>query len=387
MSEQDFKSIFLQGEDSLKEFKREEVHNESLAKVAVAFSNFEGGDIWVGVEDDGSISGVSQPKLEEKIVQICRNNISPSILPKIQSHTIEGKKVLQVTIEKGSSKPYKTQGKYFIRAGSLSVEPTNEELVRLFQEGELFHFEVKSIYGTSLDDIDRVKLDVYLREHRQLEFDENELHQLLQNLKIMDGQGNLTIVGLLFFGKNPAKYLPQSGIDMALFEGNDKTSEILDRKTMAEDVPSNIRAAMNFVKFNSRIQYYFPSEELQRIEVADYEPFAVRELLANAFQHRDWTIFGQQITLYMFKDRLELFSPGRLPNTMNLANALSGISYRRNPITAQILRDFDITEHVGRGLNKVMQFYKKKNYKLPEFEAGLHHFKVTLYKANPIQVE
>ncbi len=347
MSSENLKQIFALGESSVVELKREDVHTDSLAKVIVAFSNFEGGDIWVGVEDNGMVSGITHPRLEEKIVQICRNNISPPVIPNIQLHIVEGKKILQVGIPKGTAKPYRTQDKFYIRAGSLSVEPTNEELVRLFQEGEQFHFEVKTVFGTSINDIDRIKLNVYLQEYRKIEYNEEELPTLLQNLKILDEEYRLTIVGLIFFGKNIPHYLPQAGIDLALFGGEDKTSDILDRKTVTEDIPFNIQAAINFVKFNSRVQYYFPKDSIQRKEVADYEAFVVRELIANACQHRDWTIYGQQIRVYMFSDRMEVFSPGRLPNTMNLSNALSGVSYYRNPIHAQLLRDFDITERTG----------------------------------------
>ncbi len=387
MTPEDLKQIFSLGESSLVELKREDVHTDSLAKVIVAFSNFEGGDIWIGVEDDGTVSGVTQPKLEEKIVQVCRNNISPPVIPNIQLHIVDGKKIFQVGIPKGTAKPYRTQGKFYIRAGSLSVEPTNEELARLFQEGENFHFEVKTVFGTSINDIDQVKLNVYLQAYRKIEFTETELPTLLQSLKILDEEHRLTVVGLLFFGKNASQHLTQAGIYLALFDGEDKTSDILDRKTVTNDIPFNIQAATDFVKFNSRVQYYFPKDSIQRKEVADYEAFAVRELIANAFQHRDWTIFGQQIRVYMFSNRMEIFSPGRLPNTMNLSNALSGVSYYRNPIHAQLLRDFEITERTGRGLNKIMKFYREHKYRQPEFEADPNFFKVTIFKTNPVTIE
>lgn len=386
MTEQELKQIFSLGESSFVEFKREDAHTDSLAKVIVAYSNFEGGDIWIGVEDDGTVSGISQPKLEEKIVQICRQNVSPPLIPAINIHTVDGKKVMQVRIEKGKSKPYKTQGKFFIRAGSLSIEPTNEELMRLFQEGELLHFETKSVYGSSIQDLDRIKLDVYLREYRKIAFQEDELPQLLQNLRFVDEEYRLTVVGMLFFGKNPTRRLPQAGIDLALFDGEDKTADVLDRKTAIDDVPSNINAALNFVKYNSRLQYYFPKGAAQRLEMPDYDPFVVRELIANASQHRDWTIFGQQITVYMFSNRMEIFSPGKLPNTMSLKSALSGVSYSRNPIHTQLLRDFDFIEKTGRGLNRIMKYYSSNSLKEPEFEADPHYFKVTLFKANPLNI-
>lgn len=383
MTEVELKQNFLLGEDSVREFKREDVHNDSVAKVVVAFANFEGGEIWLGVEDDGSVSGITQSKIEERILQICRNNVSPPIIPKILFHLVEGKKVAQVSIPKGTAKPYKTQGRLYIRAGSLSVEPTNEELLRLFQESEQLHFETTSVYGSTIHDLDLLKFRIYCQDFRKAEVSDEETSQSLYNFEMTDEKGQCTVAGLLLFGKNIPAYLPQAGIQLALFKGLDNTGDILDSKTLAQPVEDCIRLSEQFVKFNSNTRSYFPKDTIYRKDVEDYPEFAVRELLANAFAHRDWTIYGQQIRLFMFDDRLEVFSPGKLPNTLNLQRALHGISYYRNPVIAQILRDYNLIEKFGRGLHKIVQYYRKNNLKAPEFEAAPHHFKVTLYKSNP----
>ena len=107
--------LIRNGENSLVEFKNEKFHPGSLAKVVVAFANMYGGDVLIGVEDDGCISGVSDKAIEEKIVTICRNNITPPIIPIITSARIEDKKIYQVTVNKGEYKPYrvKTTNKFY----------------------------------------------------------------------------------------------------------------------------------------------------------------------------------------------------------------------------------------------------------------------------------
>ncbi len=387
MSEKELKELFSLGENSIIEFKREDVHNDSLGKVIVAFANFEGGDIWIGVEDDGSISGVNIPKLDEKIVHICRNNISPPIIPNIQTYKIENKQIIRVGIDKGKSKPYKTRGKYYIRAGSVAVEPTSEELIRLFQESGLLHFEAKTAYGTSIEDIDLLKFKIYCEKYRKADIEDEELSQLLYNFEMMDEEGQCTIAGLLLFGKNIRRHLPQAGVQLAHFSGKDKTGDILDSKEVITFIDENIRLAEQFVKFNSTTRSYFPKGTIRRKDVEDYPGFAVRELIANAFAHRDWTIFGQQIRVFLYENRLEIFSPGKLPNTLILQRALNGVSYFRNPIIAQLLKDYEITEKFGRGLNKIIRYYKRNNLKAPEFEATPHYFNVTLFKSNPISIE
>ena len=376
MDEAALKQIFSLGENSVVEFKREDVHTGSLAKVITAFSNFEGGDIWIGVEDDGSISGVTQPKLEEKVVQVCRNNISPPLIPKIQAHRIEGKKILQVTIEKGKTKPFKTEGRFYIRAGSLSVEPTTEELVRLLQ-GELLHYETKSIPGTSIQDLDLLKFRIYCKDFRKVEVTDEELPLLLYNFEMMDDEGQCTVAGILLFGKNIARYFPQAGLQLARFKGPDQTGDILDSKEVLAPLDECVQAAEQFVKFNSQTRSYFPAGTIYRKNVEDYPEFAIRELTANALIHRDWTIFGQKIRVFLFDDRLEVFSPGKLPNTLTLQRALSGMSYYRNPVLAQMMKDFNITEKFGRGLQKIVQYYRNNQLRGPLFEADPLFFKVT----------
>ena len=98
--------------------------------------------------------------------------------------------------------------------------------------------------------------------------------------------------------------------------------------------------------------------------------------------HRDWSIFGQKIRLNLFVDRLEVFSPGSIPNTLNLKRALAGISYYRNPLIAQMLKDYNLAEKVGRGLLKITKFYDSHHLKPPVFDATDAYFNVILYNAN-----
>jgi ATP-dependent DNA helicase RecG len=370
------------GEDSLVEFKSEKFNNDSLAKEIVAFSNLQGGSIYIGIEDDCTVSGVSIKGIEEKIVNICRNNVVPSIIPQITVHNILGKKVLKIVLEPGKVKPYKVRSsnKYYIRAGSVSIEPTNEELLRLFQNGEQFHFEVSPLISTSVKNIDSVSFKHYCENYRGIEPDAGDIEKLLYNWQLIDENKVSTVVGLLFFGKKIQKYLPQSGIDLIFYNGKDITADIIDFKAIEGGIPELVEAAISFVKLNSRVRAEFNSDQTIRTEKYDFDPFAVRELIANAFMHRDWSIFGQKIKMTLFEDRLETFSPGGFPNTLNLTRALNGISYYRNPIISQLLKDYGYSDKAGRGLQKIVKFYDMREGKKPKFEVDVNYIKVTLYK-------
>ncbi len=380
----DIYQILNNGENSRTEFKSGDFHNDSLAKEIAAFSNMSGGEIFIGVSDSGEIEGVEDKQVEERVINICRNNIIPPVIPEIEFIHLQGKKILHIVVEKGKFKPFKVKSsnKYYIRAGSVSIEPTNEELIRLLQDGSHFHFEASRLPGTSIDNIDLLKFRIYCKDFRQTEWEEEtDFRQLLYNFQIIDENGCMTAAGALFFGNNTARFLPQSGIDMICFGGMDSTADMTDYKSIDGNIPELIEAAEQFVRFNSRIKAVFNHDETRRSDRHDYEPFVIRELITNAFMHRDWSIFGQKIRINLFQNRAEVFSPGKIPNTLNLIRAVSGISYYRNPVIAQMMKDYKFAEKAGKGLQKIMKFYHRNNLKSPDFDIDGEYFKVILYKS------
>ncbi len=341
MTEIEFSNILNIGEHSLIEFKSAKVHNDSLAKEIVAFANTEGGSIFIGVEDDGQISGIFENKVEEKLINICRNNIQPSIVPVIEKYIFQDKLIYIVKIEKGKSKPYKvgTTNKFFIRAGSVSIEPTTEELVRLFQDGEIYHFEVKPIPGTSEKDLNLHLFYDYCKNYRNFSIEDEDSISLLKNLQFLNEDGFVSIAGLLCFGKNPTKFLPQAGIALHSFRGSDVTDDVVENRELEGTIPFLIDSAINFIASYSSTSSRVPEDGGVRIDIPDYDHLIMKEIIVNAFQHRDWSIFGQKIRLRIFQDRIEVFSPGKIPNTLNLQNILYGNSFYRNPLLSQIIRD------------------------------------------------
>ena len=377
-------SLIESGESSRTEFKSGAFHNDSLAKEIVAFANMRGGQILVGVEDDGSLSGIAEPsRMIERIIHISRNNILPPLIPDLVVVRCGDRNILVVTVEKGPAKPYKVKSsnRYYIRAGTSAIEPTQEELVRLLQDGAQFHFEASALPASGLDDIDLLKVRMYCREYRKIECEEEEIPQICYNLQIVDERQRMTVVGNLLFGRQPARLLPQAGLELNAFDGTDVITPLIDSATILDTLPECIQAGEAFVRRNSHVRPVFNADETRRRDIPDYEPFVVRELLANAFAHRDWSIFGQRIRLHLFADRLECFSPGRLPNTLNLTRALAGVSYYRNPLIAQMLKDYGLVDKLGRGLQKIMRHYATAGLPSPEFDQSGEFFTVTVKKS------
>jgi ATP-dependent DNA helicase RecG len=351
-------SSLRMGENSVLEFKTESVRAESIAKEIVAFANTDGGTLLIGVADDGTVQGVSDRKVEQRIVQICRNTVQPSLIPKFEFLEIEGAMVLSVDIPKGPNRPYKvkTNGKFYIRAGSSSVEPTNEELVRLFQNGDLVHFEIKPVHGAGIADLNRSYLEEYLTAYRAIDdptVSEEEFRQVLYNLHLLErSNGDVvpTIAGMVLFGKNPVRYLPQTGVKAACFDGEDEAAELIEMKEFNGAVRDVLEGLLRFAERNSRTGVRFDAGEVHRTDIEQYPSAIVRELIANAIAHRDYAIWGAAVRLFVFRGRLEIRSPGSLPDTLTVERMKAGVSYHRNPIIMQTLKDYGFVEKIGRGI-------------------------------------
>lgn len=375
------KELILMGESSTIEFKTENAHNDSIAKEVVAFANFLGGKVLVGVGDDGRVLGVSDRKIEQRIVQICRNNITPSLIPQVEFAEVEGETILVVGIPKGSNKPYKvrTTGKFYIRAGSSSIEPTNEELVRLFQNGELIHYEIKPVHGASVNDLNRGYLNQYLREFRRIDesFEaEEEFLQVLHNLNLLsriNGEYAPTIAGMILFGNDPEKYLSQSIAQAVCFKGKNESNDIIEMKEFSGSITEIMNGLLRFADRNSRTKVEF-QDGIKRKDLEQYPAAIVRELIANAIAHRDYSVWGAYNRLYIFADRLEMRSPGRLPNTMTIEGIKMGVSYHRNPIIMQTLKDYGYVEKIGRGIircNRKLRDLKRRELEIMDLGAEI----------------
>ncbi|HYW77223.1 MAG TPA: RNA-binding domain-containing protein, partial [Gammaproteobacteria bacterium] len=203
--------IIANGENSGVEFKRDDLQNHALAKELVAFSNLEGGMALLGVEDDGSIAGLTRDNLEEWVMTVCRDKIRPAIIPffEVIRDAQPGKNVAIVRVERGfdvHSLWHNNRNTYYIRVGSQTREPTPQELSRLFQQRGTFRADLRPVSGATLKDLDRRRLKDYFGRIRQQDVpedrDEAGWQALLINTEIMIEEG-VSLSGMLLFGKSP----------------------------------------------------------------------------------------------------------------------------------------------------------------------------------------
>jgi ATP-dependent DNA helicase RecG len=392
----DLLEIIRNGENSGVEFKRDTVQNHDLAKELVAFSNFEGGIVLLGVEDDGNVAGLTRPNIEEWVMTTCRDKIRPAIIPffEIIKDIEPGKNIAIVRVSRGLyvySLWHNNRNTYFIRVGTQSREPTPEEMSRLFQRRGGFRAELRPISGATLADLDRRRLRDYFGRVRQQETPATEegWTTLLLNTEIMVEDG-VTAAGILLFGTNPNRLLPQAGIDAVAFPGTEKDYAARERGTIrgpmtplcgADGVIIEnglIEQALEFIRRNTPVTAVL-EEGARRIERRTYPDDALREAIVNAVIHRDYLLVSTDIELAIYADRLEIISPGRLPNAITVARMRTGCRAARNQLLKDIMRDYGYLEHMGMGVpRKIIRGMKEHNGTDPELIEEAENFTVRL---------
>jgi len=404
MNKTELLEIIRNGENSGTEFKRDDVRPESLAKEITALANLEGGHILLGVEDDGTVTGLTRSDIEEWVMNVCSDNIQPPIIPYFEVVLWEDdKKIAVITIPEDSpDKPYKArQGSRwvtFVRIGSTSREATREQEQRLYQASGVLRYDIRPVSGSFLEDLDINRLINYFRDIRGQDCPEQEeieqWEALLINTEIMvesRGKAISTVGGILLFGKNPNRYLPQAGISAVAYRGKEKDYEAVERETIRgpivakfigqEDIVDTglVERAIEFVRRNTGSSAYLA--EGRRIDKPNYPKEVIRETIVNAIVHRDYTISGTDVELSIYSDHLEVISPGRLPNTVTVERMKAGCRVTRNELIKEILRDYHYVEATGLGVpRKIIAGMLKHNGTEPDLIEEEYSFMVRLWR-------
>lgn len=398
--------VIANGENSGVEFKRDDIRTEQLAKEVVAMVNFQGGKLLLGVEDDGNITGIQRENLEEWVMHVMQDKIHPMILPYYEEVKFDdGKSVAVISFPQGISKPYVVldRGKedIYIRAGSTSRLASKEQKMRLFEFGGMLHTEVMPVPRTDISCLDEARLTNYIRDilrDPEVPKTADELQTRLLGLSFLTEASEgicCTIAGLVLFGKNPRRYLKQSGLRVMVFDGVDKEYQakfdtIFDGPMVGRwDINNGVKQLVDggIIEGFMTAMKPFISQESEAIdqnlrrETKWFFPLeAIREILINALAHRDWTRFID-IEVASYADRFEVISPGTLPNLMTIEKMMAGQRSPRNAIIIEVLRDYGYVDSRGMGVRtKIIPLTKALTGKDPEFVMTDDYLKTTLYR-------
>ena len=454
MTKTELLELLAAGENSGVEFKTDSIENRALAKELVALANLQGGHVLLGVDDDGSVRGLSRTdaptaadggetgrrsyrRLEEWVMQSCRDKIRPEIIPyfEVLRDVVPGHDVAVVSIDRGWSVHHVWHNQhrsYYVRVGSLSREASPEELARLFQQRGTIRPELRPVSGTSIAALDRRRLNDYFDRvrgqevpaanpsddwRRQVEewargedarhwrslFEDREREwratrateweRLLVNTEFLHDEDPhpATVAGLLLFGVNPGQFLPQAKIDAAAYFGPEKGYDARERTTLRGPIvplvgtdggllePGLVDQAVEFVRRN--IETVRLQDGVRREGRWDYPPEAVREVIVNAVVHRDYLLSGTDIELSVYSDRLEVVSPGRLPNGITPERMRAGCRSARNELLKDVMRDYGYLEHMGMGVSrKIVRGMREHNGTEPDLVEDGERFTVRLWK-------
>jgi ATP-dependent DNA helicase RecG len=372
------------GEDSRNEFKSCRgggPHADAITAAIVAFANSGGGRLWLGVEDDGTVSGTGgrdeADRLLQKLDNVCQNGVVPPIACSHVKVEHDGK-LLIVTDVPGyaPSRPYRTSGgRYFVRGGASRRDASPDEVRRLVLSA-VVQAQVPDempVRGTSVADLDDTTFTAY---HRLVygtapEVEAEARERLLINLRILSPEG-LTLVGLLGFGRDPQRYLPWARVTAVRSPGTEVGLEMLDRKDFGGTIDAQIAEAEAFLLlhlaspvsirgFDPERSRGVPTEHMLPLE-------AVREAVRNAVAHRDYAI-PAQINLTLYDDRLEVVSPGRLLNSVTVeVLKLGAVHLERNPLVCTVLAKRGLMTERGSGVLRMMQLMRQHGLPEPEIE-------------------
>ena len=390
--------IIANGENSGVEFKRDDLRTQDLAKELVAFSNLEGGMALLGVEDDGTITGLTRQDLEAWVMSVCRDKIRPAIVPffEVVRGVKDNNDVAIVRVTRGYNVHalwHNNTNRYLMRVGTQSREASPEELARLFQQRGSIRAELRPVSGATLANLDRRRLRNYFGDIRGQDVpaddDEKAWQSLLINTEIMTEEG-VTVGGMLLFGKTPNRFLPHAGLDAAAYPGTEPDYDAQERTALrgpmtpllskGGDIVENglVEQALNFVQRNTRVTV--EAQGGRRVERPVYPPDALREGIVNALIHRDYLLTSTDIELALYSDRLEIVSPGRLPNGITPDRMRAGTRAARNQILKDMMRDYRYLEHMGMGIpRKIVKGMREHNGTEPDLLERDERFVVRLF--------
>ena len=347
--------IIRAGENSKVEFKQDTIHQDSLLQEIVAFANTEGGIIIFGIQDNTfQIIGLTKEQIDDidkKIANITNDLIRPFLQIITDTTLIDNKLLLIISIPKGSNKPYNTKGAIYIRQGTTKrLLSDKDEILRLYQSSGNLYADEMIIENTSIKDVDLDKIKSYLAAQKKNVSNIEE--RLLINLCVLKNE-KLTLGGLLFFGKNPQQYKPVFLIKAVSFFGNSiGGKDYRESLNIQGTIPELFDAGVRFFKNN--LKHTQQGQNFNSIGILEISQVAIEEILQNALVHRDY-LRNSPIRLLIFDNRIEIISPGKLPNNLTVENIKLGHAVARNNLLVSYCSKIMIYGGLGSGITRSLE--------------------------------
>ena len=381
------------GEDSRAEFKELRYskrgvvspRTDNLAAEMVAFANAEGGMLLFGVDDSGAPAGVPTVRLdavEQWIVNVGSDLCDPPIRPVLRRAVVPGADgevtIVLAEIPRGVHVHRTAQGRYHVRVGSTKRDLDRTELARLFQDrGRGFVFDEQPVHAATANDLSRGLLEAHFELSPTIPWPD-----LLRNTRIIsrdrDGADRPTVAGLLAFSSDTTRHLPSAYVEAACYGGTRLSSDDLVRaERLTGPVSDQIDKGIAFV------MHYMRKGRPSR--GAPYDIDVVDEAVVNAVAHRDYSVYGSKIRLFLYADRLEVYSPGGLPNGITV-DEMPYRTFTRNQLLVSFLSRMRSArtgryylESRGEGVRKILEDGEAFSGRRPVYELFGNELRLTVW--------
>ena len=355
---------------------------EALAEYLVAFANSDGGTIVIGLDEKGRVVGRVYAEELEGVLRSAERLCRPGVVTGWDQLDGPAGPTYAITVPRSPELHSLADGRVLIRAGNQNRPLGGEEIRHLAATKSSSDFEAEPVTGATRADLDDEVIAEYLdkRQQRQRRVISLSPDEVLQEMGALDDAGRPTHSGLLLFGRNPQHFMPQAGLVFVKFVGTEPRGEdglagYGRREEVTGPLARVIETAWQVVWGEMSVGAVVKG--LERQEIAEYPPFAVREALVNAVCHRDYRLKGRRIEMRMYSDRLEVISPGGLPGFITVDNLVEE-HFSRNPRLVAGLFHWGYIEELGLGIDRMIEDMLQGGHPPPRFKAAPYSFTVTL---------
>ena len=378
-------------EKQIMDRKSARIRAVDLAIPIVAMANADGGYLAIGIEDDGTITGIdAHEKNLNELLRAPYDFCIPSVQVDLKTLDVIDAKgqpnhVLRMQVMPNNKVVANQADEVYLRVGDKSKKLNFEQRLQLVYAKGVKYFEEQPVAGATIDDLD---LEVVSEYCKKIGYDKGDAEFYLRhNHDFIITRGDEDVVSgaaILLFGKNPQRFFPRARVRFVRYEG--KTAEVGDRMNVVKDekfdgrILDQVRAATAFVKTQIR-EYTKLGVGAVFQTVPEFPEFCWTELIVNAVAHRDYSIGGTDIQIKMFDDHFTVESPGILPGLVRVDN-IREFHFSRNPMIVELLNEYDLVKEFGEGVDRIYRDMAEAGLPEPEYRQSEFMLYATLKNKN-----
>lgn len=357
---------------------------ETLAETLVAFANAEGGTVLLGVNDKGEIRGGLDMEDVDSLMRLALARCRPIIRTEIDSIEDARGLAVAIVVPKGNELFSLVDGRFLTRTGEGNAPMDARRVMYMAASKASLDYEQEVVAGATWDDLNSKVINDYIakRQERLGRTVGDTAQELLRSLGAVTTAGEITVAGILLFGKDPQAFLPQSGITYVRFAGKEPQSHNLVREDFTGSLAAMVERCWSVMLPQLRASAVVRG--LKREEHYILPLDAIREAFVNAVSHREYQIRGRRVEVRQFDDRLEIISPGSLPAYITIDNMVEE-HFSRNSRIVRGLFQWKMIEELGLGVDRMFSLMAEEGHPPPEFQATRDSVTVTLRRGTGVR--